>query len=210
MKKSLRHPVLWAVLAVVVLVAAASLLSGGDDRTKLPLSKLQSMVDKGEVKTAEIVGEGKVRGELDDGTKYEAKFPAEYADEMTTLLLKADVDVDSKDGGQNIWVAILINFLPIILLFGGFLFVINSMQGGGSKVMQFGRAKAKVMSKDEPKVTFADVAGVDEAVAELVEIKEFLESPAKFHAIGASIPKGVLLFGPPGTGKTLLARAVAG
>jgi cell division protease FtsH len=91
-----------------------------------------------------------------------------------------------------------------------FLFFLNSAQGGGSKVMQFGKAKAKQVSKDQPKVTFADVAGADEAVEELQEIKEFLESPAKFQAIGAKIPKGVLLFGPPGTGKTLLARAVAG
>ncbi|MBW3668693.1 MAG: AAA family ATPase, partial [Actinobacteria bacterium] len=84
------------------------------------------------------------------------------------------------------------------------------MQGGGNRVMQFGKAKAKLVSKDQPQVTFADVAGAQEAVAELQEIKDFLESPTKFQAIGAKIPKGVLLFGPPGTGKTLLARAVAG
>ena len=209
-KKTLRHPVLWVVLAVALLVAASSLLGRGDEREKLQLSRLQALVADGDVESAEIVGDGKVRGELKDGTRYEAKFPAEYGDELTSLLLAAEVDVDSKDAGQNIWFTLLINFLPIILLFGGFLFIINSMQGGGSKVMQFGRAKPKVMSKDEPRVTFADVAGADEAVAELVEIKEFLESPTKFHAIGAKIPKGVLLFGPPGTGKTLLARAVAG
>ncbi len=90
------------------------------------------------------------------------------------------------------------------------MFILNSMQGGGSKVMQFGKAKARTVSKDQPKVTFADVAGADEAVAELEEIKDFLQSPAKFQAMGAKVPKGVLLFGPPGTGKTLLARAVAG
>ncbi len=90
------------------------------------------------------------------------------------------------------------------------LIAINAMQGGGSRVMQFGKAKPKIASKDQPKVTFADVAGADEAVAELQEIKEFLEAPAKFQAMGAMIPKGVLLYGPPGTGKTLLARAVAG
>ncbi|MDP9387224.1 MAG: ATP-dependent zinc metalloprotease FtsH [Actinomycetota bacterium] len=210
MKKALRHPALWVALAIVVLVAVGTLLGGGDERTKLRLSRLQELAADGQVKSAEIVGEGKVRGELDDGRKYETKFPAEYADELTSRLLAADVEVDSKDGGQSVWVAVLINFLPIVLLFAGFLFIINSMQGGGSRVMQFGRAKPKVVSKDEPRVTFADVAGADEAVAELVEIKDFLESPAKFHSIGAKIPKGVLLFGPPGTGKTLLARAVAG
>ncbi|CAM5713492.1 ATP-dependent zinc metalloprotease FtsH [Streptomyces badius] len=91
-----------------------------------------------------------------------------------------------------------------------FLFLMNQMQGGGSKVMQFGKSKAKLITKDTPKTTFADVAGSDEAVEELHEIKEFLQEPAKFQAVGAKIPKGVLLYGPPGTGKTLLARAVAG
>ena len=100
--------------------------------------------------------------------------------------------------------------LPLLLLFGLFLFFLNAMQGGGSRVMQFGKAKAKQFNKDQPKVTFDDVAGADEAVEELQEIKDFLQDPAKFQAIGAKIPKGVLLVGPPGTGKTLLARAVAG
>ncbi|MGH9176949.1 MAG: ATP-dependent zinc metalloprotease FtsH, partial [Acidimicrobiales bacterium] len=210
MKKKLRHPASWVLLALLVLVVAVTFLGGGDDRDKLELSRLRTLAADGGVKSAEIVGDGKVQGELRNGTRYEAKFPAEYGDELTTILLDAGVDVDSKDTGQSLWIALLINFLPIVLLFGGFLFVINSMQGGGSKVMQFGRAKPRVMSKDEPKVTFADVAGADEAVAELVEIKDFLESPGRFHSIGAKIPKGVLLFGPPGTGKTLLARAVAG
>jgi cell division protease FtsH len=91
-----------------------------------------------------------------------------------------------------------------------FYFLINSLQGGGSRVMQFGKSKAKIATKDTPKTTFADVAGVDEAIEELQEIKEFLAEPAKFRAVGAKIPKGVLLYGQPGTGKTLLARAVAG
>ena len=107
-------------------------------------------------------------------------------------------------------VSLLINFLPIVILVLLFLFFFNQMQGGGCRVMQFGKSKAKLISKDTPKTTFDDVAGADEAVEELQEIKEFLENPAKFQAIGAKIPKGVLLYGPPGTGKTLLARAVAG
>ncbi|PLS76744.1 MAG: cell division protein FtsH, partial [Actinobacteria bacterium] len=185
-------------------------MDGGDKRTKLQLSRFQDLAAAGKVRSAEIVGTDNVRGELTDGSKYEAKFPAEYADELTTRLLGANVDVGSKDSKENIWVSLLLNFLPILLLFGGFLFIINSMQGGGSKVMQFGKAKARLVSKDEPKVTFADVAGADEAIAELMEIKDFLESPAKFQSIGAKIPKGVLLYGPPGTGKTLLAKAVAG
>ncbi len=100
--------------------------------------------------------------------------------------------------------------LPLLLILGLFWFLMGQMQGGGSRVMNFGKSRAKLVSKDMPKVTFADVAGADEAVEELQEIKEFLAEPAKFQAVGAKIPKGVLLYGQPGTGKTLLARAVAG
>ncbi len=102
------------------------------------------------------------------------------------------------------------SLLPFVLLFGFWIFLMNQVQGGGSKVMSFGKSRAKRMTPDAPKIGFKDVAGVDEAVEELQEIKEFLENPKKFQALGARIPKGVLLYGPPGTGKTLLARAVAG
>jgi cell division protease FtsH len=105
---------------------------------------------------------------------------------------------------------LIIGFLPYVLIILFFFFLLNQMQGGGSRVMNFGKSKAKLITKDTPKTTFADVAGADEAIEELQEIKEFLQSPGKFQAIGAKIPKGVLLYGPPGTGKTLLARAVAG
>ncbi|HUZ84540.1 MAG TPA: ATP-dependent zinc metalloprotease FtsH [Gaiellales bacterium] len=108
------------------------------------------------------------------------------------------------------WWSALITLLPFVLFFVFWIFIMNQMQGGGSKVMSFGKSRAKRLSVDSPKITFKDVAGVDEAVEELHEIKEFLENPKKFQALGARIPKGVLLFGPPGTGKTLLARAVAG
>jgi cell division protease FtsH len=110
----------------------------------------------------------------------------------------------------NVLVTMLVNFLPLLLILGLFLWLMTRMQGGGRGVMQFGKSKAKLATKDMPKVTFADVAGADEAVEELEEIKEFLAEPRKFLEVGAKIPKGVLLYGPPGTGKTLLARAVAG
>src|SRR6185312_8103333 len=106
--------------------------------------------------------------------------------------------------------ALIVGWLPFLLVILIFLFLLNQMQGGGSRVMNFGKSKAKLITKDTPKTTFGDVAGADEAIEELQEIKEFLQSPGKFQAIGAKIPKGVLLYGPPGTGKTLLARAVAG
>ena len=118
------------------------------------------------------------------------------------------MDVKTKSG--SVWSTALIYILPFVIFLLFWLFIINQMQGGGSKVMSFGKSRAKRMSVDAPKITFRDVAGVDEAVEELHEIKEFLENPKKFQALGARIPKGVLLYGPPGTGKTLLARAVAG
>ena len=120
------------------------------------------------------------------------------------------VPFDSKGTGGSPWWSILTSLLPFVLLFGFWIFLMNQVQGGGSKVMSFGKSRAKRMTPDSPKIGFKDVAGVEEAVEELQEIKEFLENPKKFQALGARIPKGVLLYGPPGTGKTLLARAVAG
>ncbi len=117
---------------------------------------------------------------------------------------------DSSVPQGSLWQSLLLNMLPLVLVLGLLWFLMSSMQGGGNKIMQFGRSKAALTSPDTPKVKFDDVAGCDEAVEELKEIQEFLENPAKFQAVGAKIPKGVLLYGPPGTGKTLLARAVAG
>src|SRR5579872_3571862 len=112
--------------------------------------------------------------------------------------------------GSSTWSSLLLYLLPFVLFFGLWFLLMNNLQGGGSKVMSFGKSRAKRLSADSPKISFRDVAGVDEAVEELHEIKEFLENPKKFQALGARIPTGVLLYGPPGTGKTLLARAVAG
>ncbi|HEV7134495.1 MAG TPA: ATP-dependent zinc metalloprotease FtsH [Gaiellaceae bacterium] len=129
---------------------------------------------------------------------------------LEQAMLKQGVDFNSKGVGSSPWWSILTSLLPFVLLFGFWIFLMNQVQGGGSKVMSFGKSRAKRMTPDSPKIGFKDVAGVDEAVEELQEIKEFLENPKKFQALGARIPKGVLLYGPPGTGKTLLARAVAG
>ncbi len=205
-----RKPVLWVALALVVVLGAAGALGRGEDRQKLRLSQLERLVAEKGVRSAQIEGDDKVVGQLDNGRKFETKFPAEYGDELTRELLTAGIDLDSKSAKGNVWLSLILNLLPIALVLGAILYLMNSMQGGGNRVMQFGKAKPKQVSQDGPKVTFADIAGADEAIEELVEIKEFLKSPGRFQATGAKIPKGVLLFGPPGTGKTLLARAVAG
>jgi cell division protease FtsH len=145
------------------------------------------------------------------GEKYVVHYPGDQSQaQIQALLLKQGVNFDSKGIGSSPWWSILTSLLPFVLLFGFWIFLMNQVQGGGSKVMSFGKSRAKRMTPDSPKIGFKDVAGVDEAVEELQEIKEFLENPKKFQALGARIPKGVLLYGPPGTGKTLLARAVAG
>jgi cell division protease FtsH len=146
------------------------------------------------------------------GGTYSTGYPDNYVSTLIKDTITHDggnaLDVQSK--GSNTWISLLTYILPFLLFLGFWLFIMNQVQGGGSKVMSFGKSRAKRMSVDSPKITFRDVAGVDEAVEELHEIKEFLENPKKFQALGARIPKGVLLYGPPGTGKTLLARAVAG
>jgi cell division protease FtsH len=146
-----------------------------------------------------------------DKKKLKVNYPSDQSQiTFQNLLQKQHVTFDSKGTGSSPWWSILTSLLPFVLLFGFWIFLMNQVQGGGSKVMSFGKSRAKRMAPDSPKIGFKDVAGVDEAVEELQEIKEFLENPKKFQALGARIPKGVLLYGPPGTGKTLLARAVAG
>jgi len=146
-----------------------------------------------------------------ENKKATVHYPADQSiPQITRELQASQIQFDSKGTGGFSWVGALFSLLPFIVLIAFWIFLMNQVQGGGSKVMSFGKSRAKRMAPDSPKIGFKDVAGVDEAVEELQEIKEFLENPKKFQALGARIPKGVLLYGPPGTGKTLLARAVAG
>ena len=206
------------ILIVVILAFFAQQLISSPNKKKDPgFGTFTQQLNTGAIKSIEMRNRS---NELlvtlrNDKGQYEIGFATEYGDELTKQLAAAESDkkiasFDIKGTRTNGWISMLTYVLPFLLFIGFWIFLMNQMQGGGSKVMSFGKSKAKRMSVDAPKITFRDVAGADEAVEELHEIKEFLENPKKFQALGARIPKGVLLFGPPGTGKTLLARAVAG
>ncbi|MEU7564449.1 ATP-dependent zinc metalloprotease FtsH [Streptomyces fradiae] len=223
-KRYFRGPVMWIVLAVLAVVVLMQVVgsSGGYktvDTAKVIKAIATNQVDQAKLTTGD---EQMIKVDLKDGQKIEGsdKVQASYigtqgSDLATTLQQKYEAgEIDKgytvSPTKQSAFVSVLLSLLPFVLIVLVFLFLMNQMQGGGSRVMNFGKSKAKLITKDTPKTTFADVAGSDEAVEELHEIKEFLQEPAKFQAVGAKIPKGVLLYGPPGTGKTLLARAVAG
>jgi len=211
---------LFPLIVIVLLVYLASqALMGGEKQEKVTYSELQTRVDTNPGTIKEIVAHPK-KQELavefegsggEKGRKTKVAYPSpESLRDFEKQLRAKNINFDSKGTGGSPWWSLLTGLLPFVILIAFWIFLMNQVQGGGSKVMSFGKSRAKRMTPDSPKIGFKDVAGVDEAVEELHEIKEFLENPKKFQALGARIPKGVLLYGPPGTGKTLLARAVAG
>jgi len=214
-KKILRSPALWIALAVVALLVGSSALSGNNKGKTVDTWKIVNDISQGRAKSVTLVDKDQtIQVVLTNGDKESAAFIAGQGPDLAQLLSKQK-EAGGLPGGYNVVVPhesllmnLLISFLPVVLLMFLLFFFMGQMQGG--RVMQFGKSKAKMLSKDMPTTTFADVAGADEAVEELEELKAFLKEPAKFQALGAKIPKGVLLYGPPGTGKTLLARAVAG
>ena len=201
------------VIVLLVYLASQTLIPRRDGGEKITYSQLIQATRNGDVSEVRFApNRQSIEATLDSsGRKVKVNYPTpQSATAYQKLLEKENVKFDSKGTGTNAWWALLTGFLPFVLLIGFWIFLMNQMQGGGSKVMSFGKSRAKRVSPDTPKVTYKEVAGADEAVEELHEIKEFLENPKKFQALGARIPKGVLLYGPPGTGKTLLARATAG
>src|SRR5215207_9845909 len=214
---------LYFVILIVLAVVLVNMLSRGNPDVEELNSQQwkQAVQDKTFVtdlkKTDEdyltILDEDQtVTGKLETGNGDTKKFEYSYTQmtDVASQLDKADVAYSVDPQNTGFWLTLLGTLAPILLIVLFFILFMSSMQGGGNRVMSFGKSRARRMTKDQPKVTFSDVAGADEAVQELTEIKEFLEAPQKFQKLGARIPKGALLVGPPGTGKTLLARAVAG
>ena len=212
----MRSPLTWIILAVMALLIGSSTITGSSSPEKVDTWKIVDDIQQGRAKSVTLVDKDQlINVTLTDDTKLTANYIAGQGTDLVDLLKSEKTKGNLPDGynivvpKQSFLVSLLASVLPIILILGLLFYFMGQMQGGG-KVMQFGKSRAKMITKDMPQTTFADVAGADEAVQELEEIKEFLQEPAKFQALGAKIPKGVLLYGAPGTGKTLLARAVAG
>ena len=215
MNRTARTILVYLAVIFVVVMGFQLIFNEATQPTELTLNEFTSQLESGNIGDDLVLKDrsNELAGTIDDGGEsYEfiVRYPAEYSPEMTAQLQESGVSftVDAENPSLFQW--FLTTILPYVLIFGIFIFIIMQMQGGGNRVMQFGKSKAKLVTKDTPTVNFSDVAGAAEAVEELEEIKEFLAHPQKFRAMGAKIPKGVLLYGPPGTGKTLLARAVAG
>ncbi|MEX1177109.1 MAG: ATP-dependent zinc metalloprotease FtsH [Nitriliruptor sp.] len=219
-QRLLRGPLPWILAFAAALWLGVSFLGAANAPDELSWTEFSAAVEDGQLqgqdletstignRSQAIEGERVVDGEP---TPFRVVYNPDIVGEQIGSWIDAgQLRTEFDAEAPSTLTSILATVLPFILILGIFFLLMNNMQGGGGKVMQFGKSKAKMVSKDAPKVTFADVAGADEAVEELREIKEFLSNPQKFQAMGAKIPKGALLYGPPGTGKTLLARAVAG
>ncbi len=203
-----RNLLLWATISLVMIILFNLFNQPQEPQHKLSYTELLTRVNQGEVMAVKIQGQ-KVTGLLIDDRRFTSFIPDDPG--FVDLLVKNNVQVEAEPEEQTSWLStIFISWFPMLLLIGVWIFFMRQMQGGGGKAMSFGRSKAKMISQEDSKVTFADVAGVDEAKDELSEVVDFLSNPKKFTRLGGRIPKGVLLVGSPGTGKTLLARAVAG
>jgi cell division protease FtsH len=198
---------LWMVIGLIVILLFNLFQANQSPRGEIVFSDFLKKVEVGEVREVTLRGNA-VTGRLSDGSAFRT-FTADYPDLVKSLRDKG-VKIEVKPPDNNPWYAILLQWVPMLLFIGVWIFFMRQMQGGGAKALSFGKARARLISDKQNKITFQDVAGVDEAKEELREIIEFLKDPPKFQKLGGKIPKGVLLVGPPGTGKTLLAKAIAG
>ncbi|HUO45241.1 MAG TPA: ATP-dependent zinc metalloprotease FtsH [Acidimicrobiia bacterium] len=216
MNRTIRTLVVYAIAIFALALVAQRLIGDVGQPQELPLTDFLGEIRSGDITEVEILTRtNQVLGRLDGSDQpagvfdVVAAYPDGWEGDLTALLLDEGIPAETNNQPDGFW-AILIGLLPWVFLLGFMIFIFMQMQGSGNRVMQFGKAKARMVTKESPKVTFNDVAGLVEAIEELHEIKDFLQNPEKYRLLGAKIPKGVLLFGPPGTGKTLLARAVAG
>ncbi|MBI4537211.1 MAG: ATP-dependent metallopeptidase FtsH/Yme1/Tma family protein [candidate division NC10 bacterium] len=204
----LKNLALWLVIGLIVVLVFNIFNQSQPMQRELIFSEFMSKVERNEVTEVTLKG-NEIYGRLSDGTGFRSYSPEDR--DMLPLLRKQGVKITAKPAdGQPWYMTFLISWLPMLVFLGIWIFFMRQMQGGGAKALSFGKSRARLLSDKQNKVTFADVAGVDEAKDELQEIIEFLKDPQKFQKLGGRIPKGVLLMGPPGTGKTLLARAIAG
>src|SRR5919201_12161 len=211
MNANLRNFALWVII-VLLLLALFTLFQNPGQRAStqdIPFSQLLSEVDQNHVRDVVIQGQ-EIHGTFTNGSSFQTYAPSDPT--LVKRLYDAKVQITAKPPGDNVpwFVSLLVSWLPFIALIGVWIFLSRQMQGGAGKAMGFGKSRAKMLTEAHGRVTFEDVAGVDEAKQDLQEIVEFLRDPGKFQRLGGRIPRGVLLVGPPGTGKTLIARAVAG
>jgi len=209
MSSNVKQMVLWVVLfcvAALIWVVVRAGRTGSEQQYSF--TQFLNQVDQGKVREVTISGQD-VKGQLTDGQRLITKVPVNYPD-LYKQLRDKNVNVEIREASSGNLVSLLINAIPFVLLLAFWIFMMRQMQSGGNKALSFGKSRARLHSSQQKKVTFKDVAGVEEAKEELQEIIEFLREPQKFQKLGGRIPKGVLLIGPPGTGKTLLARAIAG
>ncbi|HEX2420072.1 MAG TPA: ATP-dependent zinc metalloprotease FtsH, partial [Acidimicrobiia bacterium] len=216
MNRSLRTLAIYAIAIMALALLAQRWFDQWGQPQEVTLTKFLDEVNRDQIVAVEVLTrsnqvQGRVEGSALPADRYDviADYPDGWEGELTELLKNGGVFFQVNNQPDGLW-AILISLLPWVFLLGFMIFIFMQMQGSGNRVMQFGKARARMFSKEQPRVTFNDVAGLTEAIEELQEIKDFLQNPDKYRSLGAKIPKGVLLFGPPGTGKTLLARAVAG
>src|SRR5216684_2960465 len=211
MNANLRNFALWVII-VLLLLALFTLFQNPGQRAssqEISFSQLLSEVDQNHVRDVVIQGPD-IHGTFTNGSSFQTYAPSDPT--LVKRLYDAKVNINAKAPGDNVpwFVSLLVSWLPFIALIGVWIFLSRQMQGGAGKAMGFGKSRAKMLTEAHGRVTFEDVAGVDEAKQDLQEIVEFLRDPGKFQRLGGRIPRGVLLVGPPGTGKTLIARAVAG